>query len=106
MADQLPRPRDVATRMRAIEDNITVETGEDTPSLILVMATLCRVRNQDEELVEVLIDEVGRVNELLTTWYVRHGVAATMENALELAFVQGATFAVAAQRLNAERGEV
>ena len=94
-------PREVATRMRAIEDNITGETGEDTPALDRVVAVLLWI--EYEGLDKVLGEEAARVNELLRDWYRLHGVKATPANIAGFGIVQGITFAVAAQRLARER---
>jgi hypothetical protein len=90
--------RDVATRMRSIEDNISGETGEDAPPLDRVVATLLGV--DYDGLDQVLLDEALRVVELLGGWYERHGVRPTASNIAGVGFVQGVTFAVAAQRLS------
>jgi hypothetical protein len=94
--------RDVATRMRAIEDNISGEVGEDAPPLDRVVAHLLDL--EFDGLDDVLEAEAARVIELLRTWYRGYGVSATPGNVAGLAFVQGVTFAVAAQRLY-EEGE-
>jgi hypothetical protein len=92
-------PRDVATRMRAIEDNVSGETGEDSPPLDRVVSVLLGV--EYEGLDRVLADEAKRVVELQDQWYRRFGLEPTARNIAGLAIVQGITFAVAAQRLNA-----
>ena len=89
--------RDVATRMRAIEDNISGETGEDAPPLDRVVAVLLGI--DYEGLDRVLVDEAARVVELLRSWYAEHGVDPEPGNVAALGIVQGVTFAVAAQRL-------
>ena len=90
-------PREVATRMRAIEDNITGETGEDSPPLDRVVAVLLGV--EYDGLDRVLADEAKRVVKLQDEWYRLHGVEPTSANIAGLGIVQGITFAVAAQRL-------
>ena len=97
--------RDVATRMRAIKDAVTVETGQDSPPLDTVVATLLGIDNADDTLALVLQEEAKRVEFLLGDWYRQHGVTATMQNAIGLGLVQGITFAVAAQRLRDTPGE-
>lgn len=89
--------RDVATRMRAIEDNISGEIGEDAPPLDRVVAVLLDLDYVGLD--AVLVDEVKRTVELARTWYAGHGAAPTVGNIAGLAFVQGVTFAIAAQRL-------
>lgn len=89
--------RDVVTRMRAIEDNISGEVGEDAPPLDRCVAVLLDL--DYDGLDHVLGDEARRAVELAATWYAAHGVAPTVGNVAGLAFVQGITFAVAAQRL-------
>jgi hypothetical protein len=89
--------RDAATRMRAIEDNITGETGEDEPPLDRVVAVLLGI--EYEGLDRVLSEEAERVVELARSWYAEHGVRPTAANVAALGIVQGVTFAVAAQRL-------
>lgn len=91
--------RDVATRMRAIEDNITGETGEDSPPLDRVVAVLLELDYDGLDV--VLTEESRRVLRLLDDWYSQHGVVPTPQTIAGLAFVQGVTFAVAAQRLRA-----
>jgi hypothetical protein len=93
-------PRDVATRMRAIEDNITGETGEDTPPLDRVVAVLLGV--DFDGLDDVLMAEAKRVVDLQNEWYRLHGVQPSAANVAGLGIVQGITFAVAAQRLQAD----
>jgi hypothetical protein len=88
--------RAVATRMRAIEDNITGETGEDAPPLDRVVAVLLGV--EYDGLDDVMAEEARRVLALLDDWYAQHGVRPTSANVASLGFVQGVTFAVAAQR--------
>jgi hypothetical protein len=88
--------RDVATRMRAIEDNISGETGLDAPALDRVVATLLGI--DFDGLDVVLADEGKRVLVLLDDWYRKHGVVPSTANAVGLALVQGITFAVAARR--------
>ena len=96
-------PRDVATRMRAIEDNITGETGEDAPALDRVVAVLLGVNFDGLDV--VLYEEAERVLKLQDDWYRRHGVKPTAANIAGLGIVQGITFAVAAYRMreDAER---
>lgn len=89
--------RDVVTRMRAIEDNISGEIGEDAPPLDRCVAVLLDL--DYDGLDRVLVDEAQRVLDLATTWYADHGVEPTPGNLVALGFVQGITFAVAAQRL-------
>jgi hypothetical protein len=91
------RGEDVVTRMRAIEDNISGETGEDAPPLDRCVSDLLALDYEGLDL--VLAHEAQRVVELLHDWYARHGVKPTAGNIAGLAFVQGVTFAVAAQRL-------
>ena len=92
-------PRDVATRMRAIEDNVTGETGEDAPALDRVVAVLLGV--EYDGLDRVLVEETARVITLAGSWYAARGIQPSTRNIAGLAFVQGVTFAVAAQRLRA-----
>lgn len=90
-------PRDVATRMRAIEDNISGETGEDAPPLDRVVSVLLGV--DYDGLDAVLYGEAKRVLELADEWYFKLGVKPTAANIAGLGIVQGITFAVAASRL-------
>lgn len=85
--------------MRAIEDNITGETGLDAPALDRVVATLLDI--EFDGLESVMSGEVERVLALLKDWYAHYGVAPSTPSAVGLAFVQGVTFAVAAQRAHA-----
>lgn len=89
--------RDVATRMRAIEDNITGETGEDAPPLDRVVSVLLDVDYDGLE--DVIVEECRRVSDLIHGWYAHRGVAASPHTVAGLGFVQGVTFAVAAGRL-------
>ena len=86
--------------MRSIEDNVTGETGEDSPPLDRVVAVLLGVDYDDLD--NVLAGETRRVVELVSTWYAEHGIEPTPFNVAGVAFVQGVTFAVAAQRLRGE----
>lgn len=88
--------RDVATRMRAIEDNISGETGEDSPPLDRVVAVLLEL--DFDGLDVVLRDEAARVTRLLDD-YAKLGLPPTPINVVGLGIVQGITFAVAAYRL-------
>lgn len=92
------RGHDVATGMRAIEDNISGETGMDSPALDRVIATLLDLDYPGLD--AVLLDESKRVLKMLgpSGWYAEHGFKATPKNIAALAFVQGVTFAVAARR--------
>lgn len=92
--------RDVVTRMRSIEDNVTGETGEDSPPLDRVVAVLLGIEYDGIE--AALTAESRRVVELLGSWYAAYGVEPTAVNIAGVAFVQGVTFAVAAQRLRGE----
>lgn len=94
--------RDVATRMRAIEDNVTGETGEDAPALDRVVATLLDV--EYDGLDAVMLAECRRVLDLIDGWYRQHGLTRTPDTVAALAFVQGVTFAVAAQRAHDDSG--
>lgn len=89
--------RDVVTRMRNIEDRVSMLTGEDEPALDRVVATLLDV--EYEGLDVALEAETKRVIELVTTWYADHGVPVSGFAIAGVAFVQGITFAVAAARL-------
>jgi hypothetical protein len=89
--------RDIATRMRAIEDDISGETGEDSPALDRVVAVLLGV--EYDGLDRVLADEAKRVVELREDWYSQFGVKLTPYSVAALGIVQGITFAVAALRL-------
>jgi hypothetical protein len=100
----LPTGRDVATAMRAIEDNITGETGEDAPPLDRVAAVLLGI--EFDGLDNVLIAEAKRVVDLQNDWYRRHGVKPTASNVAGIGIVQGITFAVAAQRLSQTSSEL
>lgn len=88
---------EVATRMRAIEDNIEGECAVASPPLDLVVATLLGIEYDD--VASVLEAEADRVLALMGDWYRRHGIPSTAINTAGLAFVQGVTFAVAAHRL-------
>lgn len=92
--------RDVATRMRAIEDNVSGETGEDAPPLDRVVATLLDI--EYDGLDAVMLDECKRVLDLIEQWYRQHGLTRTPQTVAGLGFVQGVTFAVAAQRLHGD----
>lgn len=93
-------PKDVATKMHAIEDNISGETGQDAPSLSRVIAVLLRI--DETGMHAVLAEEINRAQTLMRTWYAKHGVTPSAESLAGLAFVQGVTFAVAAQRAHAD----
>jgi hypothetical protein len=93
--------RDVVTRMRSIEDNATGETGEDAPPLDRFVAVLLDLDYDGLDV--VLADEARRVVELQAEWYRRFGVKSSSFNYAALGFVQGVTFAVAAQRMRAEQ---
>jgi len=93
--------RDVATMMRAIEDNISGETGEDAPPLDRVVAVLLGV--EYDGLDHVLLDEAKRVVDLQNEWYRGYGVEPTAANIAGLGIVQGITFAVAAYRMRGNR---
>jgi hypothetical protein len=92
--------REVATRMRAIEDNISGETEEDSPPLDRCVAILLEVEYAGLD--DVLKAEALRVIHLQEEWYARLGVQPSAFNYAALGFVQGITFAVAAQRLRDE----
>lgn len=95
-------PKDVATRMRAIEDNVSGETREDAPLLDRFVAVLLGIDNSDDSLARVMSQEATRVVELIEEWYTQFGVEPKLPNYIGLSFVQGITFAVAAQRLRDE----
>lgn len=92
--------RDVVTRMRAIEDNIEGEIGEDSPPLDRVVATLLGL--EFDRLDDVLVEEARRVIELIATSYRERGVEMNPISVASLGIVQGVTLAVAAQRMRGE----
>lgn len=92
---------EVVVRMRSIEDNIEYEVDAPSPPLDLCVATLLGI--EYEGLDRVLSTEAEYVVELARGWYAAHGNALTPTNVAALGFVQGITFAIAAQRLKDER---
>jgi hypothetical protein len=100
-SDNELKPRDVATRMRAIEDNVSGETGEDNPPLDRVVASLLNIEYEGLDI--VLADEASRVLDLHRLWYSRFGVKATPQDIASLGIIQGITFAVAASRLQSDK---
>lgn len=93
---------DVAQAMRAMEESVEAEIGRESPPLDLVIATWTRVEYGGAEL--IVPQEVQRAVELSHSYY---GKVAERVRILTPAlyagvgFLQGVTWAVAAERMRA-----
>lgn len=95
-------PIDVAARMEMLETFIKEEIDADDPSVLRVIAHLVAIEDEDA-LFETLKNILTRTKNDVSRWYASLGLNTRDPDVqLALGFLQGVTFAVAAQQIKEE----